>query len=101
MQIFADFENHDTLERKRKLRKTGDEEINMLTWECFKDMCLKKVPISRPLLQEKALLFAKDLDNEEFKASNGQLESFRMRDNITFITGSRERGDDPKDVVKE
>ena len=24
-----------------------------------------------------------------------------MRDNITFITGSRERGDDPKDVVNE
>ena len=46
MQILADFENNNTLEHKRKLRKTGNEKINMLTWEWFKGMSMRKVPIS-------------------------------------------------------
>ena len=36
-------------------------------------MSQRKVPISGPMLQEKALQFAKDLSNTEFKASNGGL----------------------------
>ena len=76
MQILADFENNNTLEHKRKLRKTGNEKINMLTWEWFKGMSMRKVPISWHLLQERALLFAKDLENEEFKAFNSWFESF-------------------------
>ena len=101
MQILADFENNNPLEQRRKLRKTGNEEINKLTWEWFKDMSSRKVPISGPLLQERALLFAKDLDNAEFKASNGWLESFQKRHNITFVTRSGERGDVPENVVKD
>ena len=72
----------------------------MLTWEWSKDMSSRKIPISGPLLQERALLFAKGLENEEFKASNGWLESFRKKHNITFITNG-ERGDVPEDVAKE
>ena len=32
MQILADFQNNDPLECKRKLQKTRNEEINMVTW---------------------------------------------------------------------
>ena len=35
----------------------------MLTWEWFMDMSLRKAPMTGPLLQERALLFAKDLEN--------------------------------------
>ena len=62
-QIIADFENNNPLEHRRKQWKTGNEEINMLTWEWFMDMSLRKAPMTGPLLQERALLFAKDLGN--------------------------------------
>ena len=53
------------------MRKTGIEEINKLTWEWFKDVTARKLPVSGPLLQERALKFATDLGNNYFKASNG------------------------------
>jgi hypothetical protein len=49
--------------------------------------------VTGPLLQEKALKFARELGNDTFKVSNGWLESFRLRHNITFGTMSGERGD--------
>ena len=71
---------------------TGNEEINVLVWEWFKDMTARKLPVSGPLLQEKALLFAKDLAVEDFKASNGWLESFRKCD-VGFATRCGESAD--------
>ena len=52
-------------------------------------------------MQERSSLFAKGLENEEFKASNGWLESFYKRYKIMFVTRSEEYGDVPEDVVKE
>jgi hypothetical protein len=42
------------------------------------------LPISGPLLQEKALSFANILKIENFKASNGWLNKFCARNNIVF-----------------
>ena len=64
-------------------------------------MSLRKVPKSGPPIQKRALLFAKGLENEEFKVSNGWLESFYRRHNITLVTRSRDCGDILKDVVKK
>ena len=45
-----------------------------------------KFPISEVLLQERALNFATDFGNNDFKASNGWLGSFLPRHNVAFIT---------------
>ena len=70
-RILKQFEKNDPGEYKKKIRKTGIEEINKLTWEWFKDVTARKLPVSGPLLQERALKFATDLGNNCFKASNG------------------------------
>ena len=65
-----------------QVRVTGNEEINRLCWEWFKEASARRLPISRAILQEKSLRYAKELGCYEFKASNGWLESFWKRHNI-------------------
>lgn len=63
---------------------TGNEEINETVWEWFVSARAKGMPISGPIIQAEAMEVAKRLNNINFKASNGWLESFRKRHNIIF-----------------
>lgn len=75
------YELDPTTSLKRKARRTRNDEINVLTWEWFKEAT---APVTGTLLQEKALSFADRLGISTFKASNGWLESFRKRHSISF-----------------
>ncbi|ESP01344.1 hypothetical protein LOTGIDRAFT_79340, partial [Lottia gigantea] len=61
---------------------TGDEEINKLTYEFFKDCRSRNAVVNGPLLMAKALKFATHLGNDTFSASNGWLSAFLKRNNI-------------------
>ena len=74
--------------------------MNELTWEWFKDATTRRLPVSGPMLRERALKFASELGNVEFKASNGWLEAFRKRHQIVFGKMNGESGDVNEDVVK-
>ena len=69
--ILKQSEDNDPGKHKRKIRKTGNREINKLTWEWFKDVTACKLTTGVLLCQERALKFAIDLGNNDFKASNG------------------------------
>ena len=73
-----------TATQKRKLRRTRNDEINILTYKWFKEATARMVPVTGSLLQEKALLFANQLGVTTFKGSNGWLDSFRKRHGISF-----------------
>ena len=96
-----EFETNEPSSKQRSARKTGNEGINKLIWEWFKDMSRRKLPISGPMLQEKALQFAKDLGNTEFRGSNGWLESFRKHNNIAFYVKSGEKADVDIAIVED
>jgi hypothetical protein len=64
--ILDDIENNAPGDRKRKIRKTGNEEINELCWRWFPDAVGRRINVTRPLLKMKALKFPKDLGNAEF-----------------------------------
>ena len=91
--ILTDYENNTGPEHKRQRRPTGNGDINVLVWEWFQDATPRRINVSGPLIQERALKFASDLNVESFKASNGWLESFKKRHNIIFGTMCGERGD--------
>ena len=91
-KILLQFETNEPSSKQRSARETGNEEVNKMIWEWFEDMSRRKLPISGPMLQEKALQFAKDLGNTEFKASHGWLESFGKRNNIAYVKRGEKAG---------
>ena len=93
LQVLHEFETNEPLSKQRSAHITDNEEINELIMEWFKDMSQRKLPISGPMLQEKALQFGKDLGNTEFKASNGWFENFYKHNNIAFYVKRGENAD--------
>ena len=100
-EVLSKFESNAASIEKRKQHKTGNKELNDLCLKWFQDAVKRRINVTGPLLKEKALKFAKDLQNEDFKASNGWLESFVKRHNIVFGKTSGERGDVIQATVDE
>ena len=75
-ELVLEYDQNNCLDRKRKLQKTGNEDVNIICWDWFQTARSQNIPLNCPMLQEKALSYAKELGNSEFKASNGWLESF-------------------------
>lgn len=67
-----------------KFRKTETSEIDEVLMKWIRSARAKNIPVSGVLLQEKAREVAESLGLETFKASNGWLEKFRTRHNISF-----------------
>lgn len=100
-EIVSEMASNVNMDRKRVRRPTGNEEVNDLVWTWFQDMTSRKLPLSGPLIKTRALKFAEELGNTNFKASNGWLESFLRRHNIVFSSMNGERGDVDLQTVNE
>lgn len=103
-QILEKYSSGHHLLATKKLNKkstAGYDELNQLVYEWFLDCLRRKLPMSGPLIQEKALHFAGDLGHTDFKASNGWLQSFISRNNIQYKAISGERGDVPVHLVED
>ena len=75
-ELLKDYENNVPSQSKRRRYLTGNEEINNLVYEWFKDAVSRRIIVTGPHNQTKALQFASDLQKHDFKASNGWLEGF-------------------------
>ena len=51
--------------------------INDLLWQWFSQARAKNIPLSGPILQEKAIAFALELGIDDFKGSNGWLSHWK------------------------
>ena len=64
-------------------------------------MCRSKnITVTGPLLKEKALKFARELKIDDFKASEGWLEKFKIRHNIKLKTKKGESNSVDTEVIK-
>jgi hypothetical protein len=82
--ILKSLEENCSNERKRKLRKTDNEAVNLITLQFFLKGRAMNIPIAGSILQTKAKEIAQRLHIENFQASNVWLESCRTRHNINF-----------------
>ncbi|KAK2155260.1 hypothetical protein LSH36_244g00018 [Paralvinella palmiformis] len=74
----------ENVEPSRKRLKTGFQypDIDRLMWDWYQHARALNLPVSGPLMQEKARRFAISLGHFDFKGSSGWLDSFRCRHNI-------------------
>ena len=67
---------------KRQKLKSGNHEL------VDQKMQSQNVPLSTSMMQEKAVIFAKELNTRNFQASGGWLRRWKERNNISFKTVS-------------
>jgi hypothetical protein len=86
---------------KRFTKSTDDDEINRAVFEWFVSARAKAVPVSGTLIQAEALVTEKKLGKDDFKASDGWLESFKRRHNIVFNSVCGQANDFDMQTVTE
>ena len=74
--------------KKRKMRKTENEEVNNITLEFFIKCRAQNIPVIGPMLQAKAAETASSLQIEKFSAGNDWLEAFQCRNNINIASSA-------------
>ena len=79
-----------TNDKRQKLKPGNHELVDQAIFNWFLNMRSQNVPLSASMIQEKAVNFAKELNTENFQASDGWLRSWKERNNISFKTVSRE-----------
>ncbi|KAI9555083.1 hypothetical protein GHT06_017598 [Daphnia sinensis] len=68
--------------RKRRSRRTGNEETNQKVWDWYIRQKNLGIKVTGPMLQREARSIARGLNIPNFAASNGWLDSFRRLHNI-------------------
>ncbi|GFS13034.1 transposase [Elysia marginata] len=68
-EIQAEFEAGAPLSKRKNSKPTGNEQINELVHKWFVDATRRRINVTGPMMQEKALQFATDLGITTFVAS--------------------------------
>jgi hypothetical protein len=78
------------MENAKKIRHGDFEDVdaNVLTW--FRQQRSRNIPICGPLMKAEALRIAKKLGRDNFEASTGWLDRFKVRHKIVFNTAAGE-----------
>lgn len=74
----------------QKLKSSGHENLDQATYKWFVKMREEGLPISGPVIKEKAAKYAVELGIDDFKASNGWFDRWKGRHEIVFKTVSGE-----------
>ena len=91
-ELLQSWQNNSNPDRKRKRTgKAEDVEEALLRW--FSHARTRQLPVSGPLLMEKAAQLAEGLGITDFKASVGWLERWKERHNIKFKKQHGEKQD--------
>jgi predicted DNA-binding protein YlxM (UPF0122 family) len=84
-EYMQDYEHNENSNKKRNLRDEFSQQLDQKVYEWFVTQRSKNIPVSGPLLQERARQIRQELGGataDHFKASNGWLEKFRIRHGI-------------------
>jgi hypothetical protein len=82
-KILKVFEENKIKPERKKIRASNYQQVEDAVHTWYRQMRVKNLPVTGPILIEKTMKFASDLKVEEFKASHGWLDNFKKRNNIS------------------
>ena len=100
MKIKEDFESCGNPDQKWQ-RSGKNSQLNDALRVWFQAARQRDIPISGPILQEKASEYAKQLNVPDFNASNRWLSQFKTRENIAFKKLHGEKKDAYTDAAQQ
>lgn len=87
--------------KRKRMRFSPYEKIEEAILQWIKMARAQNVPISCSVLKEKALQIAAELGEPDFMASNGWIQRFKVRHDLTFKTVCGEAGDVDETVLND
>jgi hypothetical protein len=80
--ILQKFETNNWFMKRMKICEYPDIEVSLLNWsvQC-RDL---NIPINKPILKEKTEFLVTKLGHKRFKASQGWLSNWKIRNNVVF-----------------
>ena len=87
-KISAAFKNGKS-PKTMKLKGAGFDALGKAIYKWFIKARERNFPVSGTLLKEKAVHFAKELQIDDFKGSDGWFDRWKTRHSVTFKTVSR------------
>lgn len=76
--------NYQTGCKRKRMRTSNFEDVEAVLIKWFKNVRSNSISVSGNILKEKALEIAKELNVENFNASNGWIERFKERHGLSF-----------------
>ena len=92
-KIMPEWNSNKSSSTQKRSNNEKFSDINQLLWEWYARARESNIPVSGPLLVEEAKLIAESLGEENFKGTNGWLQKWKRRHNITEMSIAEEEGD--------
>ena len=97
--ILGEYEADAPASRKRH-RQSALEDADEAMYKWFSLARQRSVPVSGPMIREKACMIAEKMGHHKFKASNGWLEKFKVLHNLKQFAVSGEAADVSEEMVE-
>ena len=75
---------------RKKLKKSDNKDLDEAVFTWFKNVRSNNIPVNGIIIKEKGLRLAKSLELKDFRASDGWLDKWKQRHNVTFKAVSGE-----------
>ena len=89
-KIFEAYESGQVNSSRKKLKKRDNKDLNEAVFTWFKTARSNNIPVNGIIIKEKALSLARSLELTDFRASDGWLDKWKQRHNVTFKAVSGE-----------
>ena len=89
-KITEAYESGQVNTSRKKMKKSTNSDLDEAVFLWFKNARSNNIPVSGNIIKEKAISLSKSLDLADFKASEGCLDKWKQRHNVTFKTVSGE-----------
>lgn len=99
-KIMSEWNSYESSSTQKRSNNEKFSNVNQLLWEWYVRARESNIPVSGPLLVEEAKLIAESLGEGNFKGTNGWLQKWKRRHNITEMSIAGEEGDVSAETVE-